>query len=166
MDTITTILIVLYFLCYLIFFVVKSLRDYIMEYQRGFPYRWNNSIWKNRLPEWAQSYILSEDELFKETAPAWAIKLLWDKKNDRFKVAVDGWHQLDGIIFLLPHTVLFIAICRLAHIAWYWTVLGLVALPFLFWYQYFNLNYHIWQQKYNRQWFRIHWWVRILFGKK
>lgn len=166
MDSITIILIVLYFLCYFIFFFVKTVRDYIMEYQRGYTVRWENSIWKGLFPVWFESYLLSNESMFKDTAPNWAIKLFWNDKENNFKVGVDGAHQLDGLIFLLPHSIMILLLARLIHLQWYWIVLCLVALPFLFWYSYFNLNYHIWQQKTGKQWFRIHWWVKIFFGKK
>lgn len=166
MDTLTIIYIVLYVLCYLIFFVVKTIRDYIMEYEGLHPARWSNSIWKDKMPVWFQAYLLSDDQAFIATAPKWAVKLMWDSEFNRFKVAIDGWHQLDGIIYLLPHTIMVLFLCHILDIAWYWTILWIFLTPFLFWYQYFNLNFHVWQQKENKQWFRIPKWVRFLFGKR
>ena len=165
MDAITIIYIILYILCYLIYFFVKTIRDYIMEYEQLYPVRWSNSIWKGKLPPWFQAYLLDDGEVFIATAPKLAIKLLWDAELKKFRTAIDGWHQLDGIIYLLPHTIMVLFLCHILSIAWYWTVLWILVLPFIFWYQYFNMNYYVWQQKENRR-FRIPKWIRSLFGKE
>lgn len=163
MDTI--IIIAIYVLIYIVFMQVKTLRDYIMEYEGGHPHRWNNSIWKNKAPVWFQAYLLNDGDAFYATAPKLLIKLLWSEKENGFRVGVDGWHQLDGIIFILPHSFIVALIGLLLGIPWYWLVLWAVATPFVPWYALFNVLYHILNMKTNKQWFRVKW-LAWLLGKK
>lgn len=157
----TTIFILLYIFIYLIFFQIKSIRDYIMEYEKGYTHRWDNSIWKKAFPKWVSAYLLSDDETFFWEAPKWIVKLLYDKNTDNFKVGVDGWHQLDGIIFMMPHALVILLTGILIGLAWYWILLGMIVVPFI-WYAYFNVNFHILHMKTKKQWFRVKWLAKLL----
>jgi len=158
--------IILYLIVYLLFFQIKSLRDYIMEYEKGYGHRWASSIWLDKLPVWFQGYLLGDGNTFiGGNPPAWFKFIVWNKKENKLRTAVDGWHQLDGLIFMMPHGLIVLLLGIYLAIGWKLIVIGMLLVPFV-WYLYFNFVFHIWHMKTNKQWFRIPKWVRWLLGRK
>ena len=108
-----------FFVLYLLLFPLKALRDYIMEYQAGHPYRWDNSVF-SRLPKKIKVYLLG--------------------MNRNRMGNIDGWHQADGYIMLVP---LLYILALLSQWVWHFGLLKWVALSiiaFIVGYQYFNFT--------------------------
>lgn len=152
---------------YLLFFQIKTIRDYIMEYQRGYGYRWYNSIYYRIIPIWVQGYLLDEIYKFTYGAPKWAKKLLLNKLGNGWRWhMIDGWHQFDGLIFILPYEyILFLLNFFVWGISWYIMVPIMLISPFIPWYEYFNFCYHVLSMRKNKQWFRI-WWIKLFRKEK
>ncbi|NIV14264.1 MAG: hypothetical protein GWN62_24225 [Aliifodinibius sp.] len=95
----------------------KALRDIIDN-----RFKW--SIFdSDKLPKWLRDYLTDSNP----NAPS----------------AVDGWHQSDGIIVLLPMAMLMYWGNRLVfQISWWWAILAFVIISVVFYVVWFNGLYH------------------------
>ena len=165
------ILTVLFIILYVIYFQIKSLRDYINEYFAGQTHRWDDSIFKDIFPLWFQGYLLDDPVMFiGNRPPEWFRAIVWSEYNGKFRTtSIDGWHQLDGLIFLVPYWY----VCLVLQI-YVWKFSGLMFLivlfvvPFVIWYNWFNFSFHVMHRKTNKEWNRIGWPFTLLkkFYKK
>lgn len=124
---------IVFVILYLLLFPVKALRDYIALYKAGYHYRWNNSPF-TRLPQRLKNYLLDKD-----------MPIDYE--------VLDGWHQLDGAVFMLPMWFITTLLAVFVwNVQWFW-IPGICIAGMVVGYQYFNLMYHYVFQRKKEKWF-------------
>ena len=125
-----------FIITFIIFFIVKAFRDYIMDYEKGNTAYYERSILSYLPDNWFKWYLLDEPiKCLESKPPKWFMYLAFGKRYGHryFGAGIDGWHQLDGLIFLLPFILAYISI---------WGInLWIIPMIIVF-YQLFNLFYH------------------------
>lgn len=154
---------------YFIYMKIKTLRDYINIRSQGYPARWKRSVYTEKYSKWFQGYLLDEPMMFIENNPPQLIKLLvWNNRSQKFRNgAIDGWHQLDGLIFMIPYWMILsiMFLYGMIQFNWYLAIYMYIGFPFFPIYWFFNLNFHVLKQKSPfKEWNRV--WPFSWFSKR
>ena len=131
--------VLLSFIAVAAYLFTKVVRDYVMDWEYGQKSWWMNSVFDEYVNGWFESYLLDEPETFiAQDPPKLVVLLLYNDTKKRFRSGIDGWHQLDGIMFMIFYAAVYFNIFSL-------NILSLIfffVTIFAFWYEYFNLLFH------------------------